>query len=78
MNTEELFELKENIDEAKNEVNQLEGRKQSLLETLKDEWDCTSIKQAKKKLKDMNDKIQEIDQKIMNGIEELEEKYEFE
>ena len=78
MNEKKLLELKEQIEDAKQEVNRLEGRQDGLMQQLQKDWKCKSLKEAKKKLGDMKQEIQELQDKIDSGIAELEEKYEFE
>lgn len=78
MTEKELLGLKEDIDEAKTELNKLEGRKEGLMQQLLDDWECKTIEQAKKKLISMKSDLEQLDKKIKDGIEELEEKYEFE
>lgn len=78
MTEQELLDLKADITEAKNEVNRLEGRKDHLMQQLKDDWKCTTLKQAKKKLAQIKNEINDFDEKIEAGIQKLEETYEIE
>lgn len=73
MSEKKLLELKEKIDTAKSKVNKLEGQKEHLMGELKNEWGCNSVKDAKKKLSDLKEKSQSYQDKIDEGIEELEE-----
>jgi len=75
MDEQELFKLKKQIDEAKSKVSELKGQQKHLMKQLKDEWDCTSIEAAEKKAKTIEKEINDLNQKITEGIEELEEKY---
>lgn len=75
MDEKELLDLKEDINEARDEVNRLEGRKDHLLSQLKEDWDCTSLKQAKAKLEKLKKETKKLSQQIKAGIEKLEEKY---
>lgn len=78
MNEQELLGLKRQIDEAKDEVNKLEGRKEHLMQQLEEDWDCTTVEEAEKKQKSIEQNISKIEKKIQKGTKELEEKYEFE
>ena len=75
MNTQQLLNLKKEIDEARQTATELTGRQKQLMETLEKDWDCTSVSQAEKKVKKMNTEIDRLNQKIKEGTAELEEKY---
>lgn len=78
MNEKELLELKEQIEDAKQEVNRLEGRQDGLMSQLQKDWGCKTLGQAKKKLEGLKDEIKDLEGKIESGVAELEERYEFE
>jgi flagellar biosynthesis chaperone FliJ len=78
MDENRLFELKQEIAEAKEEVGELKGKKKLLMEQLKEQWGCASIDQAAKKLENYKEQIQTLEKSIAKGLEELEEKYEHE
>ena len=75
MNEQELFELKERIDTAKSKVSELKGSKKQLMKELKEQWDCSTVEAAEKKAKTMEKEIEQLNTKITEGTEELEEKY---
>ena len=75
MNEQQLLKLKEDIDQAKSKVSELKGRQQSLNEQLSEEWGCSTIKEAEAKVKKLEKEITDLDNKINEGIKELEEKY---
>jgi predicted nucleic acid-binding Zn-ribbon protein len=75
MKTEnELLKLKSDIDRAKITVSELNGQLTALKSQLK-EWDCKTVEEAEKKLKEMEQSISNFDVKIAEGVKELEEKY---
>lgn len=76
MNEKQLLELKEQIDTAKDEVKELEGRKKYLLQQLKEDWGCKTLDEAEEKLDDLKEEVQTIKDKIDEGTNKLEEKYE--
>lgn len=78
MNEKELLELKEQIEDAKQEVNRLEGRQDGLMSQLQKDWGCKTLEQAKKKLEGLKDEIKDLEENIESGVAELEERYEFE
>lgn len=75
MNEKELLKVKEKIDEAKSKVSELKGRKQYLMQELKDTWDCTSLEKARDKLKEMETQIIALNEQIEKGTRQIEEKY---
>jgi chromosome segregation ATPase len=76
MKTErELLNLKNEIVEAKNHLAELKGQQKALFTQLKEEWGCTSIEEAKRKLALLEEDIEKVDLGIAKGLEELNEKY---
>jgi len=75
MNTQQLLDLKKEIEEARETATELTGRKKQLLETLEKDWGCTTIPQAEKKAEKMNTDINQLNQQIKDNTAELEEKY---
>lgn len=75
MTEKELLDLKERVDDAKTKVSELKGQQTALMNQLKTDWKCNSIEEAEKKLKTMEKEIATIEDKIKEGVEELEEKY---
>jgi hypothetical protein len=71
----QLLELKEDVEDAKQKVAELTGQQTALTNQLKTDWDCKTITEAEKKLKEMDNEIVSIDKKIEKGIIELESKY---
>jgi septal ring factor EnvC (AmiA/AmiB activator) len=74
--TEKLLNLKQDIDNAKTNIAKGEGKKEALMKEIKDQWKCTTIKQAEKKLKDFTDEAHNLNNQIEERVEKLEEKYE--
>jgi len=73
MTEKDLLELKEEIEEAKQKVSELKGEKQALLKQLKENWKCSSIEDAAKKLVKLGEQEEQLSNQIETGIEELEE-----
>ncbi len=76
MNEQQLLELKEEINEAKTEVAELKGQKKSLLTQLKENWECTTIEVAQKKVKKMQSSIEDLQTQIDQETIELEKHFE--
>ncbi len=75
MTEKQLLDLKEDVSEAKTKVSELTGQQTALTNQLKTDWNCKTIAEAAKKLKEMDTEIDSIDKKIEKGVQELEEKY---
>lgn len=75
MTDKQLLSLKENIEEAKNTVNRLNGQLDMLEKELQTTWGCTTVEDAEKLLIKMQKDMDALDVKIAEGKEELEEKY---
>jgi len=71
---EQLLELKNEIDDSKTKISELNGQQIALLQQLKDEWGCKTIEEAEEKLEAMNKYKKTLDKKIEKASEELEEK----
>jgi chromosome segregation ATPase len=75
MKPDELLDLKDEIEKAKQDLSEFKGQQKALMTQLKSEWGCISIEQAEKKLSDMDDELALLDSQIEKGIKEIEEKY---
>jgi len=75
MDQQDLLELKEKIDKAKEKSSELKGQLQGLTKELKENWQCDTTKQAEAKIQTMEDKITELNEKIKKGVTKLEEEY---
>ena len=71
-----LLDLKNQINDARGEVSKLEGRKEYLMNSLRDQFGCTTIAEAEAKSKKLEKSISKISDQIETATAELEEKYE--
>jgi len=71
---QELLDLKQEINEAKDKSTKLQGRKDLLVEQLKEKYNVTTLKQAKEKLKKMEQSQETLNTQIEEATEKLEEK----
>jgi uncharacterized protein YaaN involved in tellurite resistance len=71
----ELLILKSKIDDAKSSLASLKGKLQYVNQQLSEEWGCSTIEEAYKKLKTMDKEIASLTIKIEKDTEELNEKY---
>ena len=72
MTEQELLDLKAEIEESKENLSKMQGRKEALLEQLRKQFGVASIAAAEKKIKKMETEVEEWDQKIDTATQELE------
>lgn len=75
MNKKQLMDLKEQIDSTKSQISSLKGKQEYLMQQLEQEWNCSTLKQAEQKAKEMQADIDKLESQIEQGVNELEEKY---
>jgi len=75
MNESQLIALKKKIENGKEELANLKGQKQYLMNTLKEEFDCTSLESAETLLRRKKEELKELETQINEELEELEESY---
>jgi hypothetical protein len=71
MPEQDLLKLKEAIDKAKTEESQLVGQHSQLTKTLHEDFNCKDLKEAKKYLADIENKILEKRSALKTGVKEL-------
>lgn len=71
MPEQDLLKLKEAVDKAKTEESQLVGQHTQLTKTLLEDFNCKDLKEAKKYLADIDDKIKEKNSILTSGIQGL-------
>jgi len=74
MTEQDLLELKQEITEAQEQATKLEGRKDLLLEQLKEKYGLTSLAEAKKHLKKLENEIEDMNNTITQDTEDLEKR----
>lgn len=72
---DELTKLGKEIESAKASVNQLEGRRNEILERLKKEFQVDGLAEAKELLADMVEDIRKLDVKINADFEDLKDNF---
>jgi len=72
MDTDELMALKKRIDAAKTEVAEFEGKKKHVLQELKDDWNVSTIPQAKKKLGEMRKNVNKLEDELDELVTKIE------
>ena len=75
MTEKQLMDLKVKVDAAKTKIAELRGKKMSVMDSLKRDWKCTTLKQAKEKTKKYQDTISYLEDKKQDAIDELHKNY---
>ena len=68
MTEQDLLKLKRQVEDAKTEVNQLQGQRTALLKQLKDDWGCKTVEEAEAKVKAMEKEIEKISDQILREV----------
>jgi predicted nuclease with TOPRIM domain len=74
---QDLLDLKSNIEEAKDAVSELKGKKSNLLQRLQEEWDCANLAEAERRLEELDGELIKVEEKIEKKSEALEKEYDF-
>jgi capsule polysaccharide export protein KpsE/RkpR len=72
---QQLIDLKDQIEEAKPKVSELQGQRTALMKQLKEEWQCGSTEESNKKITKILADIKSVDEQIEEKSNLLEEKY---
>lgn len=75
MEADELLAIKKRIEQRKENLQNLKGKEQLLLEQLKEKYGCTTIKEAIKELSRLSKNTEKLKTLIDNGITQLCEEY---
>ena len=73
----ELSRLKEIIDNAKNNMATLSGRKMELLKQLKKDFKVSSVEEGKKEIQKLDKQLNEVNQAIEKEYNKLKEEYDW-
>ena len=78
MSTEQkLVELKDRIEKAKTKASEIEGANKQLKQQLLDTFQCKTIEEAKILLEEFENKINDIDSKLNQGLKKIEEQEQY-
>jgi hypothetical protein len=72
---DQLLNLKEKIDTTKTTISEYTGQLQSLMKSLKTDFGCTTLEEAKIKLTSLKKNIDILENKISTGSLELEKQF---
>ena len=73
----ELLRMKKQAEEAAQEAYELKGRLSQIETTLKEEYQCQDLKEAKSMLAQLEEQAEELEQEIQEGLAEVKEQYDF-
>ncbi len=73
--TAELTKLEKEIQAAKTSVNQLEGRREEILDRLKKEFQVDNLEEANELLEDLNEDVSKMEAVITKEFNELKGKF---
>ena len=72
---EKLLQKKKEIEEAKTELSELKGQEKALMLQLKNDWSCSTLEAANKKVDKLDKVLNSLEEEINELTEELEESY---
>ena len=67
--------LKKDVEVAQQRADRAQGALDQLMETLKKDFDCTTLKQAQKKLTNLQEQEEEAKEEFVEAVEEFEENW---
>jgi methyl-accepting chemotaxis protein len=71
-----LNKIKQQVEQMQQKADRAEGALEQLMEQLKTEFDCKSVKEAKTKLEVMKEEVEELEKKFEEALTEFEKKWE--
>jgi hypothetical protein len=72
---EELLGIKQDIEQARTERDEIEGQRKGLYRQLESDWECKTIGQAEKKLVVMQKELATLETKLEEGLADYHGKY---
>lgn len=75
MNEEEYRKLKREVDDAKAEAERAKGARDMLMKRLASEYDCESLKEARKKLEELTAEKDEAEAAYNKAVKDYEKKW---
>jgi uncharacterized protein YukE len=73
LDEDQLLKMKKNVDEANNNIAQLNGQLQTYLKQLKTEWGLDSVEELEEQISLFDRKINKLDARIQQETKELEQ-----
>lgn len=73
----ELLRMMKQAEEAAQEAYELKGRRSQIETSLKDNFQCQDLNEAKSLLSQLEEQAEELEQEIQEGLEKVKETYDF-
>lgn len=73
MPEQDLLKLKEAVDKARTEESQLAGQHSQLIKTMREDFNCKDLREAKKYLADIDEKIKDKKNTLETGVKSMKE-----
>ena len=74
--TEKLLQLKQTVEDSKTKSTELKGERKGVLKDLATKWGCKTFESGRKKTTEMEKELKQLNEKLDEHMDELEEKYE--
>ena len=78
LSKDDLLNIKKDIEETKDIIKDKQASLKFLKQQLKNDWDCNSVNEAKKILKNIETEITDFEETIATKIQEISEEYNIE
>ncbi len=75
MTEKDLVQLRDKIDQAKQELASLEGQEKMILKSLQQEFDCNNVKEAKELHEERVKELEKLEDEITEDLNQLELDY---
>lgn len=73
----ELLRMKKQAEEAAQEASELKGRLSQIETSLKEEYQCQDLNEAKSLLSQLEEQADQLENELREGLEEVKETYDF-
>ena len=77
MSTERLLEIKEKIEKAKSRQSEIKGQISGVKTQMKNQFGVSDLKTAEKKLMELGNRLDKMEEKFKDRMEKLEEAYDW-
>ena len=76
MDKEDLFALKEEIEDAKTEISELKGEQKAIIKQLNENWECSKIKDGRQKIEEFSKELRTINKQLFEILQRISSQYE--
>ena len=75
MTEKELLKLKKKVDNAEYEEQQLRGQRKAILDSLKEEFNCTSVEEVEEQKKKIKSKIKKLTEEFEIKVNQIKKEH---